>query len=370
MALLLFPNFKKKALEILRKLSRVRHFLPSRIHATADEDSFVELEITGVGEKHRPSPLPLNADSDARRSQRNSKKRNAQVEKTLAAANDSFLRAYKYKRHDVHFGDWPRIDISWLLASPTATGHLYSIDAVEPMLDEGFDSAYAVSFQPGKDSIATSWTPGSTVYFVRVGTFRLRGLDSVGVMASQNSRWNVQMIGVCSPPRGGGRPWGFHSEMMISESGKVIDKGPSGVQIYDVNDQDSAFGWIKMAAANQGRRLIDWDVNLTRGSFSAFLPVDRVGVREMLFDRDNDGFRRSAALHWVNTFSRKDGTIVPAHMRGKTQFRWKGFDVDVCRSSADDVHAEKRTMPEFDHHKYSRTIRAARATAPAEGESE
>ena len=83
------------------------------------------------------------------------------------------------------------------------------------------------------------------------------------------------------------------------------------------------------------------------GSPRFIVPVTPKGALELFRDRDKpqDRDRRAALRHWVNQHLRKtqggNFSKVREHLRGNTQFNWRGFDVRIVPSQFDEEKNQK-----------------------------
>jgi len=94
----------------------------------------------------------------------------------------------------------------------------------------------------------------------------------------------------------------------------------------------------KMLIACSIRRRYQWCVSFgIDDSPKVMIETDPIGLKDLFRDRDKDPERdrRAALRHWVRDHSRRQRkdqeaeTFVRRHLRGRTPFKWRGFDCVV-----------------------------------------
>lgn len=346
-------EFGRRLFSAARSALSIRHYPAAR-----DENSPGELVVLKIASKHVPErPAATQADEDGIRPvQRNSAKQSNAYAAALNRASHDWLRAWKFCRFDADMRAWPALDVGAYLAPEFERRSLFT-RGWEKILDDGIRYAVAIPNE------STYWRSDSESELSKFGAFfyvrsiRLAAACREGARVVTNARWHILLRGVAFPEKG--RPHPFRTVCNIAENGRVLEGTGDGRPAFvgETHDFDSLSRVAIHAAWLARRRAIDWDLLLSRGTARFMLPVDRVAAREILFNREKDGERRrAAALHWVKAHTRADGSYVPAHLRGKTEFRWKGWDARLAPASLDELHQSLGTVPTFDREAFHREL--------------
>ncbi len=344
------------AARLRKTLTRISELFKGLWSVRSDDIEIVEepdavLEIVALGGQE-PEAHHIPADKDRRRKQRNSMRRSLHTADAIRLIDKAWFKAWKFKRRDAHLADWPRIDLTWVVGESSGEERLFKRNN-ETVIDDGFDVATVTNWGSdarlifGNSSVADR----DNLFFFRATTSKMKGVNRNGLLMADNVRWYIHVAGVVVPDRGHGKPFGVWGEMAVSDGKNpvVLERTARGVKNYRADDTpDSMFALVMVAAATYGQRRFDWAIDVERGKSRFQLPIDRVGARELLFDRDKNGrARRPASLHWVKDFDRKNGSRVAAHMRGSRDFEWHGWDVHVSEGKTDILNNDMRVFPEF-----------------------
>lgn len=126
----------------------------------------------------------------------------------------------------------------------------------------------------------------------------------------------------------------------------VRDSGSAPVARYLDKGEDDIGSYCAQGQAAALTYRYEWGAQFSiGGSARVVVPATPKGVLELFNDRNKpeDKDRRSALRHWVSQHRRQTKhqsfTSVRSHLRGETEFQWRGFDVRIIPSKFDQERA-------------------------------
>ncbi len=296
----------------------------------------------------RKRVVTVAADSDGRRRQRRSKRDVKQFRRLIDEVFDDFKESSQQRRSRRILKSLPPVDPS--LCS-SFTNRLYEIPSLA-------DSLFAPREAPIERRVKEihscrlgnitddDWSPilAKAWYCVR--------FESVGLKALRG-RTKILM------------PYAVRAKFVMKVGrGKLDDPclfllSPNGVDWAVLNrhggiDEDKELETlVRMHMSMQMTDEAVWSMVIEKNGLRLLLTTDAVGIRELLMLRDRDiGTRRAAIRHWVIDHDRRlpNGRIirVKAHLRGKTEFSWRSWNVNIEPSKHDIEHLSVEGLPSTD----------------------
>lgn len=206
-----------------------------------------------------------------------------------------------------------------------------SVGAVWPKQDEGCAQSIQCNYW---ESVAPK---------VLRGKYRFVGKYNIGYFHGQFIEENKFLSAVEYGSWSFGR-WRSAQRLRFDEAflDAVPDAGTAPIARYVDKGEDDVGILCALGASIGLTYRYEWGAQFSIGnSARVIVPTTPEGIKQLFDDRDKPEYkdRRSAIRHWVKEHLRRKSTqdfsSVRRHMRGETQFSWRGFDVKICPSQYD-----------------------------------